>query len=60
MSFQTQVRLAKEKMLYAERALEDYFRSPMYNPEQEEQLANAVKAARNEFIDQLALLWPNG
>lgn len=58
MLFQNQAKLAKEKMLQTERALEDYFRRSIYNPEQEKQLLDAARVARGEFIDHLALLWP--
>ena len=58
MLYQSQAKLAKEKMLQAEEVLEDYIRNSIFDPEVEEQLAEAVNAARSEFIDHLALLWP--
>jgi hypothetical protein len=59
MRYPSDSELAKERMLQAEHALEDYFRSSTYNPEEEKQLADAVKVARDEYITQLAALLPS-
>ena len=51
--------LARQKMLEADRALNDYLRNCFYSPEQEKRLADSVKAARDEFVDSVASLFPD-
>ncbi len=58
MPYQTNIELAKEKMLQAESALEDYLRSTAYDPEQARQLIDAVTVARDEYISEVARLYP--
>ncbi len=58
MPYETNIELAQEKMLQAESALENYFRSAAYDPEQARQLINAETVARDEYIRQVARLYP--
>ena len=53
MVHENEIELAKEKMLQAENALEDYFRSAKYDPEKAMQLSDRASAARLEYISQL-------
>ena len=57
MPYQTDVDLAKEKLLQAERALENYFRSAVKDPKLEKQLINAVIVAKHKYINKSALLY---
>jgi hypothetical protein len=52
------VDVVKDKMLQAERALADYFQSHLYDPDEERRLADAAKAARQEYVSQLSNPWP--
>jgi len=58
MSFQNNSEQARERMLKAEEDLRRYFEGSVFNLEMERQLSEAANAAREEFIDQLASLWP--
>jgi len=51
--------LAMEKMLQAAAELQSYVQSGDHNPEQQKQLADAVKVAWDEFSDQLAKFLPS-
>ena len=58
MTYQDDIELAKEKMLQAERALENYFLAQVYDgtvydPEKEKQLRNAAATARDKYVNQL-------
>ncbi len=56
MSYQDDVAISKEKMLQTTRALEDYLRGQVYDPDYGRRLINAAALARNEYIDRLAHL----
>jgi hypothetical protein len=58
MPYQTNIGLAKDKWVQAESVLENYFRSAAHDPDQENQLINAVIVARYNYINQSALLYP--
>jgi hypothetical protein len=47
-----------ENLLRVEAELQDYARSGVDNPEQQKQLADAVEAAIDEFINLSAVLRP--
>jgi hypothetical protein len=53
-----EVELAKERMLQAQGALESYVQSCTHDIEQHKQLADALRMAINEFLDQLSTLLP--
>ena len=57
MSTENVSKRAKERMLQAEAALAEYFRRNAYCQEQEEQLAEAARIARVEYVDQLSKQW---
>lgn len=57
MPYQTSIEIAKEKMLQAERELENYLDSADYDPEQARQLINAAEVARDEYISEVARLY---
>ncbi len=59
MFYQRDIEIAREKMLQAEKALEDYLRGSVHDLELAKQLGNAVKVSREEFINKLATLCPN-
>jgi hypothetical protein len=56
---QKDVDLAKEQMRQAEADLDRCVRSGAYNPERHRQLADAVRIARDEFIEQVASMVPD-
>jgi hypothetical protein len=58
MSFETDSEQTREKMLRAEENLRRYLEGSVFNLEMERQLYAAANAAREEFINHLALLWP--
>jgi hypothetical protein len=59
MQYQDQLELARQKMAQAQDAFDEYIRTGKYTPERGVQLANALKTARNEYVDQLQALCPN-
>jgi hypothetical protein len=58
MPLPTKAELAMENLLRVEAELQDYARSGVDNPEQQKQLADAVEAAIDEFINLSAVLRP--
>jgi hypothetical protein len=58
MSFHNDSDQARERMLKAEENLRHYLEGGVFNLEMEKQLSEAANAAREEFIDHLASLWP--
>jgi hypothetical protein len=58
MSFQNDCDQARERMLEAEENLRHFLEGSVFNLEMEKQLSVAAHAAREEFIDHLASLWP--
>jgi hypothetical protein len=58
MSYQDDLGRIKEKMLKADAALLNYFQSLTYGPKKEKHLVEADKAARDEYVAQLAKLRP--
>jgi hypothetical protein len=58
MSSVSKTESARERMLKAEEELREYFLGSMFNIEQEKQLSEAVKSARQAFVDNLELLCP--
>ena len=63
MPYKHDLELAKEKMLKAENALENYLLSTVdgcviYDSERAKQLISAATVAREEYIDWLAFLGP--
>ena len=60
MSFAIKSESARERMLKAEEALRHYLEGSVFDLEMERQLFAAASAAREDFIDQLASLFPEG
>jgi len=58
MSFENDSEQARERMLNAEMDLRRYLEGQVFNLEMERQLFAAANAARDEFVDHLATLWP--
>ena len=58
MTYEINTAMAKQKMLKAEEELRQHFERSMYDPEREKELAAAVKLARNEFVNQFEVLFP--
>ena len=58
MSYVSRTELVKERMVKAEEELREYFIGSMFNLEQERQLSEAVKSARQAFVDNLEVLCP--
>jgi hypothetical protein len=56
MSFAEKVQLSRRKVHQAEQALESYWASGFVDSEESRKLANAVKAARDEYLNQLSEL----
>jgi hypothetical protein len=50
MSYIEDYELARQRLLQADRALNEYLRHSPYNFAQETQLAGSVESARNEFL----------
>jgi hypothetical protein len=53
-------KLARQKLLEAERDLDNYVHSSECDYETLKRLSDAVHAARREHLDLLAALWPEG
>ncbi|MGD0228422.1 MAG: hypothetical protein ABSF71_39475 [Terriglobia bacterium] len=58
MPFPVEVERAKERMLEAQGALENYVKSGMLDIERHKQLADALRVAIDEFIAKLAVAFP--
>jgi hypothetical protein len=58
MDYKNKSEIAKENLLRAEAALKDYMEQNARHPEQHKQLAEAVKVARDEYVDQFERLFP--
>ena len=58
MSYVNKTELARERMLKAEEELREYFLCSMFNLEKETQLSEAVKSARQAFVENLEILCP--
>jgi hypothetical protein len=58
MSYPDRIGLARERMLQAEAELDRYVQGGRGNPGQFKQLSDALKASRDEYIDQLECLCP--
>jgi len=56
MSFSEKIQRSKIKVRQAEQALERYWASGFDDSEEGRKLANAVKAARDEYLNQLSEL----
>jgi hypothetical protein len=52
----SKIELAREKFMQAESKLEICFLSSTHDPKQEKKLMDALKAARDEYVDQLEML----
>ncbi len=59
MVYRTNIELLKEEMSKAEAALASYLQSNVYDPGHHEQLAGAVRFARNEYLHELEVLPAN-
>ena len=58
MSYVNKTELARERMLKAEGELRQYFLRSMFNLEEERQLSEAVRSARQAFVENLEILCP--
>ena len=58
MEYPDKLEIAREKMAQAQEAFDAYVRGHRYSPEQGRELAAALKAARDEYVDRLEALCP--
>jgi hypothetical protein len=58
MEYPDKIELAREKMAQAQDEFDSYLRSAKYIPERGRELADAVKVARDEYVDKLERLFP--
>ena len=58
MQYQDQLELARQKVAQAQAGFDDYIRTGKYSPERGVELADALRVARDEYVDQLQALCP--
>ncbi len=58
MEYPDKIELAREKMAQTRDEFDNYLRSRKYSPERGRELADALKAARDEYVDRLEELFP--
>jgi len=52
------IEFARLRMAQAQDEFDNYLRSAKYIPERGRELADAVKVARDEYVETLEKLWP--
>lgn len=58
MEYPNKTEIAREKMAQAQDAFDEYLQSPEHSPERGRELADALKAARDQYVDLLEALFP--
>jgi hypothetical protein len=58
MQYPDKLELARARVAQAQDAFDDYLRTGKYSPERGRELADALKAARDQYVDQLEALFP--